>query len=82
MHQPSAGVQGQASDIAIQAENLIRIKREMAELIAEHSGQDVETIEADSDRDKWFTAAEARDYGLFDRVIARAGELGEEAPTT
>ena len=82
MHQPSAGVQGQASDIAIQAENLIRIKREMAELIAEHSGQDVETIEADSDRDKWFTAAEARDYGLFDRVIARAGELGEDAPTT
>ena len=75
MHQPSAGVQGQASDIAIQAENLIRIKREMAELIAEHSGQDVETIEADSDRDKWFTAAEARDYGLFDRVITRAGEL-------
>lgn len=78
MHQPSAGVQGQASDIAIQAENLIRIKREMAELIAEHSGQDVETIEADSDRDKWFTAAEARDYGLFDRVIAKAGELGGE----
>ena len=78
MHQPSAGVQGQASDIAIQAENLIKIKREMAELIAEHSGQDVETIIADSDRDKWFSASEARDYGLFDRVIARAGELTDE----
>ena len=75
MHQPSAGVQGQASDIAIQAENLIRMKREMAELIAMHSGQDVERIIEDSDRDKWFTAQEAQEYGLFDRVISRAGEL-------
>ena len=77
MHQPRAGVQGQASDIAIQAENLIKIKRQMAELIAHHSGQDVETINADSDRDKWFSAPEARDYGLFDRVITKAGELAE-----
>lgn len=77
MHQPSAGVQGQASDIAIQAENLIKIKQQMAELIAEHSGQPVEQIVADSDRDKWFTAEEARDYGLLDRVITRAGELAE-----
>ncbi len=76
MHQPSAGVQGQASDIAIQAENLIKIKQQMAELIAEHSGQPVEQITADSDRDKWFTAEEARDYGLLDRVITRTGELG------
>ncbi len=76
MHQPSAGVQGQASDIAIQAENLIKIKQQMAELIAEHSGQPVEQIIADSDRDKWFTAEEARDYGLLDRVITRTGELG------
>lgn len=76
MHQPSAGVQGQATDIAIQAENLIKMKQEMAELIALHSGQDVETIVADSDRDKWFTAQEACDYGLFDKVIAKAGELG------
>lgn len=75
MHQPSAGVQGQASDIAIQAENLIKIKRQMAELIAQHSGQDVERIIADSDRDKWFTADEAREYGLLDRVITRAGEI-------
>ncbi len=75
MHQPSAGVQGQASDIAIQAENLIKIKHQMAELIASHSGQTVERITADSDRDKWFTAEEARDYGLLDRVITRTGEL-------
>ena len=78
MHQPSAGVQGQASDIAIQAENLIKIKREMAELIAEHSGQPVDQIIADSDRDRWFSAEEARDYGLLDHVISRAGELPED----
>ena len=76
MHQPSAGVQGQAADIAIQAENLINIKREMAQLIADHSGQDVDTIIEDSDRDKWFTANEAKDYGLLDHVITRSGELG------
>ena len=78
MHQPSAGVQGQASDIAIQAENLIKIKREMAELIAEHSGQDVERIIADSDRDRWFSATEAEAYGLLDHVISRAGELSQD----
>ena len=78
MHQPSAGVQGQAADIAIQAENLIKIKREMAELIAEHSGQDVEQIIADSDRDRWFSAEEAKDYGLLDHVISRAGELAQD----
>lgn len=77
MHQPSAGVQGQAADIAIQAENLIKIKREMAELIAEHSGKDVEQIIADSDRDRWFSATEAQEYGLLDHVISRAGELGQ-----
>lgn len=75
MHQPSAGVQGQAVDIAIQAQNLVKIKREMAELIAEHSGRDVEEIVADSDRDRWFTATEAQEYGLLDHVISRAGDL-------
>ena len=75
MHQPSAGVQGQAADIAIQAEYLIKTKREMAELIAEHSGQPVENIIRDSDRDRWFTATEAKEYGLLDHVITRAGEL-------
>ncbi len=78
MHQPSAGVQGQAVDIAIQAENLIKIKQEMAELIAEHSGQTADQITEDSDRDRWFSAEEAKDYGLLDHVISRAGQLGEE----
>ncbi|HHY07407.1 MAG: ATP-dependent Clp protease proteolytic subunit [Lawsonella sp.] len=69
MHQPSAGVGGTATDITIQAEAFNKSKRELAELIAKHSGQPVEQIEKDSDRDKWFTAEEACEYGLFDHVI-------------
>jgi ATP-dependent Clp protease protease subunit len=72
MHQPSAGVGGTAADIAIQADMLDRSKREMAELIAQHTGQTVERIVADSDRDRWFTAAEALEYGFIDQVISRA----------
>ena len=69
MHQPSGGMQGQASDIAIQAEQIVYLKRMMAERIAFHTGQNIERIEADSDRDRWFTAEEGRDYGFIDRVI-------------
>ncbi|PRQ11701.1 ATP-dependent Clp protease proteolytic subunit [Corynebacterium sp. 13CS0277] len=72
MHQPSAGVGGTAADIAIQAEQFAHTKREMAELIAEHTGQTVEQITKDSDRDRWFTAAEAKDYGFVDHVITHA----------
>ncbi len=75
MHQPSGGIQGQASDIRIQAEQMAYVKRLMAEKIAEHSGQTVEQVEADSERDRWFTAAEAKDYGLIDQVIGRRGEI-------
>jgi Protease subunit of ATP-dependent Clp proteases len=75
MHQPSAGVQGTESDISIQAELFRRHKREMAELIAGHTGQPVEKIVADFDRDRWFTAQEALEYGFVDHVIARAGQL-------
>jgi ATP-dependent Clp protease protease subunit len=71
MHQPSAGVGGTAADIAIQADMLTRTKQEMAELIAEHTGQPVERIIADSDRDRWFTAQEALEYGFVDKVITR-----------
>ncbi len=74
MHQPSGGFQGQASDIKIQAEQLAFIKKLMAERIAEHTGQTVEQIQADSERDRWFTADEAKDYGLVDKVITRRGE--------
>ena len=69
MHQPSGQMQGQAADIAIQAEQIVYMKRMMAERIAFHTGQPVERIEADSDRDRWFTAEEGKDYGFIDRVI-------------
>ena len=72
MHQPSGSMQGQAADIAIQAEQIIYLKRMMAERIAFHTGQPIERIEADSDRDRWFTAEEAKEYGFIDRVIERA----------
>ena len=72
MHQPSGQMQGQAADIAIQAEQIVYLKRMMAERIAFHTGQPVERIEADSDRDRWFTAEEARDYGFIDQVIDRS----------
>lgn len=72
MHQPSGQMQGQAADIAIQAEQIVYLKRMMAERIAFHTGQPVERIEADSDRDRWFTAQEAKDYGFIDAVIEHA----------
>jgi ATP-dependent Clp protease protease subunit len=78
MHQPSAQFQGQAADIAIQAEQIIYMKRMMAERIADHTGQPIERIEADSDRDRWFTADEAKDYGIVDQVIAKASEVRGE----
>jgi len=69
MHQPLGGIGGTASDIKIQAEQMIMLKKRLAELIAKHSGQTLETIEADSDRDRWFAAEEAKAYGLIDHVI-------------
>jgi len=75
MHQPSGGVRGQASDIAIQAEQLIYIKRLMAERIAHHTGQTVEQVQEDSERDRWFTAEQAKDYGIIDHVSVKRGEV-------
>ncbi|AZI59524.1 ATP-dependent Clp protease proteolytic subunit [Nakamurella antarctica] len=74
MHQPSAGVGGTSSDIKIQADMLNRTKKEMAEIIASHTGQTVEKITLDSDRDRWFTAAEALEYGFIDKVITKASQ--------
>ena len=76
MHQPSGGIGGTASDIKIQAEQMLHIKRQMAELIAQHTGQTLEQIERDSDRDRWFTADEAKEYGFVDHVITRANQTG------
>ena len=75
MHQPLAGLRGQASDIAIQVEQSRFIKLRMAELIAHHSGHTVAEVQADSERDHWFSAAEAKDYGLVDKVIVKRGEI-------
>lgn len=80
MHQPSGQMQGQAADIAIQAEQIVYLKRMMAEQIAFHTGQTVERIEADSDRDRWFTADEARAYGFIDQVIDRSSAPPAKAP--
>ncbi|KZF00982.1 ATP-dependent Clp protease proteolytic subunit [Rhodococcus sp. EPR-279] len=76
MHQPSAGIGGSASDIAIMAEQFAHTKREMAELIALHTGQTVEQITEDSDRDRWFTAQAAKEYGFVDHVVSRARQAG------
>ncbi len=75
MHQPLGGLGGSASDIKILAEQIIMTKKQMAELIAQHSGQSYETITRDSDRDRWFTAEEAQEYGLIDHVVGRSSEV-------
>jgi ATP-dependent Clp protease protease subunit len=75
MHQPSGGIGGSASDIAIQAEQMLYTKKLMQERIAYHTGQTVDQIETDSDRDRWFTAAEAREYGLIDAVVPSAAQI-------
>jgi ATP-dependent Clp protease protease subunit len=77
MHQPSGGLGGSASDIRIQAEQMIFIKKQMAELIAQHTGQTVEQIERDSDRDRWFTAEQAKEYGFVDHVVRTAMQVDE-----
>ena len=81
MHQPSGGIGGTASDIKIRAEQMLYTKKKMAELIAEHTGQDLDTIESDSDRDRWFTADEAKDYGFVDQVVASASDVTGEGGT-
>ncbi|GAA1354476.1 ATP-dependent Clp protease proteolytic subunit [Streptomyces beijiangensis] len=72
MHQGSAGLGGTASDIKIQAEQLLRTKKRMAEITARHSGQTMEAIIRDGDRDRWYTAEEAKAYGLIDEIITSA----------
>jgi ATP-dependent Clp protease protease subunit len=81
MHQPSGGIGGTASDIAIQAEQMLYTKRMFQERVAFHTGQAPEQIEADSDRDRWFTAAVARDYGFIDPVVSGARQVPAGAGT-
>lgn len=75
MHQPSGGVEGQAADIEIQAEEFVKNKMKLTELLASHTGQTPEKITEDSDRDRWFSATEAKEYGMLDKVIVRRGEM-------
>jgi ATP-dependent Clp protease, protease subunit len=75
MHQPSGGIGGTASDIKIQAEQMLYTKNKMAELIALHTGQTLERIQDDSDRDRWFTAEDAKEYGFVDHVVRSAGQV-------
>ncbi|SDP19560.1 ATP-dependent Clp protease, protease subunit [Nakamurella panacisegetis] len=82
MHQGSAGVQGTAIDVQIQAANLEHTRSLMNRLNAQFTGQPVDTIAADSDRDHWFTAEEARDYGFVDRVITSLDEIRPTGRTT
>ena len=82
MHQPSGGIGGTASDIKIQAEQMSFTKKNMAELIAFHTGQKAETITEDSDRDRWFTAAEAKEYGFVDHVVKSAGQVSGSGGTS
>ncbi|UYM07888.1 ATP-dependent Clp protease proteolytic subunit [Solicola gregarius] len=75
MHQPSGGLGGSASDIKIQAEQSLLLKKQLNELQSQHTGQSVEQIETDSDRDRWFTAEQALDYGFIDHVVQQAGDV-------
>ncbi|MEZ4995956.1 MAG: ATP-dependent Clp endopeptidase proteolytic subunit ClpP [Bacteroidales bacterium] len=71
IHQPMGGAEGQASDIEIAVKEILKIKKELYEVIALHTGQPLEKVEKDADRDHWMTAGEARDYGMIDEVLAR-----------
>ena len=81
MHQPSAGIGGSAADIAIQAEQFALTKKEMNRLNAEFTGQTLERVEADADRDRWFTAPEALEYGFVDHVVSGASQVPSGAGT-
>jgi len=78
MHQPSGGIGGTASDIKIQAEQMLYVKKKLAELISIHTSQPLNQIEKDSDRDRWFTAEEAKEYGLVDSVVQSATQVPSE----
>jgi ATP-dependent Clp protease protease subunit len=71
IHQPMGGAQGQASDIQIVAKEIAKLKTELYQIIADHSGQTIEKVELDSDRDYWMTSEEAKEYGMIDDILIR-----------
>jgi ATP-dependent Clp protease, protease subunit len=81
VHQPWGGVQGQASDISIQAKEILRIRDRLNEILAHHCGQTIDTISKDTDRDRFMSAEEAREYGLVDEVVKSRKEISDlDAP--
>ncbi|MEO5653250.1 MAG: ATP-dependent Clp protease proteolytic subunit, partial [Marmoricola sp.] len=78
MHQPSGGMGGSASDIKIQAQQSLHIKKVLFELISKHTGQALEQVETDADRDRWFTAPQAKEYGFIDHVVSSALQAADE----
>jgi len=76
IHQPSGGAQGQASDIEIQAKEILYLRRRLNEMMSKHTGQSIESIERDTDRDNFMSAEEAKSYGIIDRVLVSRAELG------
>ena len=74
LHQPSGGAQGQASEIEITAKHILQTKRKLNQILAENTGKDYEIVAADTERDNWMTAEEAKDYGLIDRVVYKRAE--------
>jgi ATP-dependent Clp protease protease subunit len=79
VHQPSAGYQGQATDISIHAEEVLELKRRLNKIMAKHTGQSLETIEKDLERDNFMSAEAAVEYGLVDTVLAQRTQLGNKA---
>ena len=71
IHQPLGGAQGQASDIEITYKEISKLKKELYDILAHHSGQPYDRIEKDSDRDYWMTAEEAKEYGMIDEVLGQ-----------
>ncbi len=82
MHQPSGGIGGTATDVRINAQLILHMKKVFAELTADQTGKSIEQITADSDRDRWFTAEEAREYGFVDHVVTHAGSVSGGGGTT
>ncbi|WP_229376025.1 ClpP family protease [Fibrella aquatilis] len=82
IHQPSGGAQGQSVDIEITAREIVKLREELYQILADHSGKPIEEIEKDSDRDKWLRAEEAKEYGLIDEVLRRERTIGDNAQKT
>jgi ATP-dependent Clp protease, protease subunit len=78
IHQPWGGVQGTASDISIQAEEILKMKRKINEILASHTGKPVQQLEKDTDRDKYLAAQEAKDYGLIDNILVKRSADGKK----